>query len=483
MAIHYPTFNVDRPAYLNGGQWQLSGLSDVSIIFGKNGAGKSTLLKRLRGINNKIFHYITPERSGEITHDLSIMQEALREPSLGNRRQQNAAPTFRQEAISKVQALLFKIGNLTGRNQAPSPVDLGEIEGFLHILLPSFEFKITGGDPPFEIWRISDNGRVSSVTNLSSGETEVIVIGLDILTMCAMWELDGQEQRVLLIDEPDTHLHPDLQQHLADFLVKISDRFNVQEIISTHSTTLLSALGYYGATKTSIVYLNNAVEVQNAIGFERSLQELATCLGGHALMGPLFSAPMLLVEGNDDYQIWSQVPRHHQVNFATIPCSGEEIYQYQKTLEKMFAALRPSAGAPVGYALLDGDRNTPDPANPEVPQNHVAFLKLVCRESENLYFTAEVLSEMGTDWTAAKTKIAAESSGFGTKAPLLANCANWDLQNDDLKNIIAEVSRIIDPKSLPWQVRVGKAIGKRRPTGELLSFLGESVVNTLWGNQ
>ena len=47
-------------------------------------------------------------------------------------------------------------------------------------------------------------------------------------------------------------------------------------------------------------------------------------------MGQLMGSPMLLVEGDDDAQIWTQVPRHHVVDFAVLPCGGDEIKEYQK---------------------------------------------------------------------------------------------------------------------------------------------------------
>ncbi|GAG33079.1 unnamed protein product, partial [marine sediment metagenome] len=53
----------------------------------------------------------------------------------------------------------------------------------------------------------------------------------------------------LLIDEPDMHLHPDLQQNFAHFIFEVLNKFNIQILVATHSTTLLSALGYYGGCK------------------------------------------------------------------------------------------------------------------------------------------------------------------------------------------------------------------------------------------
>ncbi len=47
---------------------------------------------------------------------------------------------------------------------------------------------------------------------------------------------------LLLLDEPDSHLHPDNQRALAALLISLSDRTKTTIIISTHSRHLMSAL-------------------------------------------------------------------------------------------------------------------------------------------------------------------------------------------------------------------------------------------------
>lgn len=482
MAIYLTEINITRPVYLGGDQWILKDLNEITVLFGKNGSGKSQLLRGLKSIDQSKYHYVSPERSGEISHDLSIMQEELTLSSRGNRRNQNLAQTYRQESVSRIQALLIKLGNIAGRSE-PIPISLRDIELFLQILLPDFEFKITDQNPPFGLKRIHNNEKVTSVNDLSSGESEILTLALDILTVCTMWEIDKQTQRMLLIDEPDTHLHPDLQQQLAHFLVKILDKYKVQMIIATHSTTLLSALGYHGEDKTSIIYINNSIDEQTAKKFDKILQELSTCLGGHALMGPLFNTPLLLVEGDDENKIWSQIPRHHKVKIAVIPCNGgEEVKKYQKTLEKLFANLRSDQSTPVGYALLDGDKEIPK-EDEHNPQKNIKYLKLSCLESENLFLTDEVLALLEMTWDDAKTKIKEESSNYGKKKIKLDACDTWDRKTTDIKDVIQQLVYILDPeKKVPWTIRVAKCIGDEKPEGQIAHFLGKDLIEALWEN-
>ena len=58
---------------------------------------------------------------------------------------------------------------------------------------------------------------------------------------------------------------------------------------------------------------------------------------------------------------------------------------------------------------------------------------------------------------------------------------DWDRQNHDLKEVVNEVAKILDDKNVPWTVRVGKRIGTERPTGQLAEFLGNGLINELWG--
>ena len=186
----------------------------------------------------------------------------------------------------------------------------------------------------------------------------------------------------------------------------------------------------------------------------------------------------MLVEGDDDYRIWMHVARSGKVDICVMPCNGDEIINYRKTLENMFAALSENANLR-GIALLDGDKSLPIP-RPNSLQNYVPFVQLQCHESENLYLTDEVLAELGYTWETAISKIIEESSNYGNKAEELKKIAAINRQTSDIKNIINEISNILDQKKLVWTVRLGKLIGKASPTGMLKDFIGEEVTKVLW---
>jgi hypothetical protein len=284
----------------------------------------------------------------------------------------------------------------------------------------------------------------------------------------------------MLVDEPDAHIHPDLQARFADFLVAVASRYQLQVLLATDSTSLLAALGQFGGVDASVVYFDRTRTEFRAERFTDVMKELAGCLGGHALMGPLFGVPLLLVEGDDDYRIWSQVPRHHVVNFSVLPSNGDEIFKYQKTLERVLSSLREPPAHPAGYALIDADKPKPTPSS-QSPQSHVRFIQLVCHESENLYLTDEVLALLNTTWENAQTKIAAEAANYGQKEADLRAIVGANRMQVDVKSVIHQIAEIIDPKNVLWTTRVAQALGRATPTGQLATFLGEEVLTSLWG--
>lgn len=91
------------------------------------------------------------------------------------------------------------------------------------------------------------------IDDLSSGEKSIVILFLplledqirDRLQLLENMAVPGQaaternEERVMLIDEPEQHLHPDLQAKILSYIRDLSKASKVQFIITTHSPTIM----------------------------------------------------------------------------------------------------------------------------------------------------------------------------------------------------------------------------------------------------
>jgi predicted ATPase len=477
MAVGY-VMNVDvpKPADLGAAPWNVRDAKPITIVFGKNGSGKSRFLRAWRDMDPDCYHYILPERTGEISYQSSLLDEQTEGKKRREQSRRNFLQNYRQQVVARIQGYFSTRGNVRA---AQLPGDPSDLELRLSTLLPDFSVELNTKNPPYTFKRTSGGAQVTGIDELSSGEAQILTLGLDILTVAAIWDIENRGSRVMLIDEPDAHVHSDLQARFADFLVGVADKYKLQLVIATHSSTLLAAVAQFARQDAGILYLDRIAPELRVLPMDKYKRELAACLGGHALMGPLFGVPLLLVEGDDDYRIWSQVPRHHVVSFAVIPSHGEEIFQYQENLEQLFAALREDQAMPSGFALLDHDKQKPTPQ--QKSQQNIRFIQLACHEAENLYLSDEVLALLGIVWAQASAEIVAQAPNYPNKQQQLATAATWNRADHDFKNLIHEISAILDTKQVHWTIRVGQAVGKARPLGQLADFLGQDVVTALWG--
>ncbi len=84
----------------------------------------------------------------------------------------------------------------------------------------------------FEIRAPIREGNYSlDVVSAGSGLNQILQLAAIIV-----WRNPG----IVLLDEPDAHLHPSVQAQLLDFLTSLVERFQVQVILATHSRDLIS---------------------------------------------------------------------------------------------------------------------------------------------------------------------------------------------------------------------------------------------------
>jgi hypothetical protein len=122
------------------------------------------------------------------------------------------------------------------------------------------------------------NERKMLLSDLGFGYAQLLPIIFTILTTAQKWDFWEYKEEdyisllanpKILIEEPESNLHPDFQAKLADMFVKASNLFGIQFIIETHSEYLIRRLQYLTAKKeispkdVSIYYFNNPEKIPN----------------------------------------------------------------------------------------------------------------------------------------------------------------------------------------------------------------------------
>ena len=271
---------------------EVSKVPPVMVIAGPNGVGKSTLLFAIKNgagtvSPNTRMIYQGPHRvlrrtqvrrswlGGNMRWFLDLLSggdvsgyEGLSFPNASR------TPDNVDEAGGTIKHTLGKIENrrqavlaqLVDRHRASGapldPVALPDVyeplKTLTKYLLPHLVFSridFQNEDNIRCVWSRSD-ASVSidlDIDDLSSGEKSIVVLFLPLLEdqirerlqLLETMALPGQqapvpsEERVVLIDEPEQHLHPDLQAKILSYMRNVSRESRAQFVLTTHSPTIL----------------------------------------------------------------------------------------------------------------------------------------------------------------------------------------------------------------------------------------------------
>jgi energy-coupling factor transporter ATP-binding protein EcfA2 len=161
------------------------------------------------------------------------------------------------------------------------------------------------------------NGTKLSVDTLSSGEKEVVNIVFDFL-------LRDPRHCVVIFDEPELHLHPELSYKLLQTLASIGT--SNQFIFSTHSPDIISA-----SLENTVVFItppqdadtNQAIVVHRDDATHHALQALGQSIGVISL-----GKKLVLIEGDEtslDKQTYGAILQSSFPEFVLVPVGGKGI--------------------------------------------------------------------------------------------------------------------------------------------------------------
>ena len=474
------------------GDYTLRGLSRISVILGKNGCGKSTLLKRLSAHARSSASpwtrakYVTPERGGTLVYDPNMENNLRSSPGwLFQMTESNQFAQYKQQTVTQFDGLQLQVLQAVEESAMASVQPTTFFRDYvdrINALLDNIEIKSARGERGFKIFRRT-NGAEIAPANISSGESELISLAIE----CLAFGLGGADggSSCLILDEPDVHLHPDLQARFMRFLnALVSENPGLVVIMATHSTAILGELSRYAATTVSPMTAG-----QTSLDFEpidEAYRRVLPVFGAHPLTSIFRESPILLVEGTDEDRIWQQAGRSSEgkISFYPIDTGGvDSMSEYEDRVLKITAAVYDGA---VAYSLRDRDGGV-ESIDDRPP---LVRMRLSCRASENLILTDEVLGRAGTDWLEVSAKIATwvTSNPNHSKAAVMQQfvASGLDRRAFDLKDVRMILVADILQSNRPWEVIVGQAIGKMSPEalsntseGSLAAFLGEKVVQVI----
>jgi predicted ATPase len=465
---------------LNG--YSLYNIGKVNIILGKNGTGKSTALKEIdKSLSiqkNGHTKYITPERGGTLRYEPGIESNISSSPEWYlEQLRQNQWTQFKEQSVyqyRKLEILSLREIEKDKLLRANFNYTFDSVIEKINSLLD--KVKIIRGESDFKI-HLKDTNEEIKPNKISSGESELISLAIE----CFAFQKECKEEgnNLLFFDEPDVHLHPDLQVKFAHFVRDLVKDTNFKIIIATHSTALLGGFCDYIDARFDIITFG-----QKKFDF-KSINELykkiLPVFGAHPLSNLFNESPIMLVEGEDDVRIWQQAIRTSESRLKLYPCATETISQmnnYEIEVVKIINSIYDSAKA---YSLRDRDDSI-EQINDLSP---IIRFRLSCRNAENLILSDEVLNNLNIEWNTLKIRLENWIKNFETHSKYEKvrefYDSGFDRKNFQLKEIRNIIIGLTNSEK-PWEVAVGQVIGKVK-TGSISKDFSENKICNYLGNK
>jgi energy-coupling factor transporter ATP-binding protein EcfA2 len=468
---------------------KLSNLATINVLLGKNGSGKSTFLRtfdqRKRDLPNfGTARYITPERGGELSYQGQIETNLVQDPTWGdNMRRANRFDNFRQTSVTefrRLETLVLRKIESDAATRRDMTFSFDSVMASINELLDHVEI-VRGASAGFEI-RTKATTQVRGPSTLSSGESELVSLAIEILAFVYSAETYPGKTSYLFLDEPDVHLHPDLQERLIGLLVAATTGKEIVVILATHSTAILGALS--NNSEARVGFVTSAQMNVDFVAINETLQRILPIFGAHPLSNVFNKTPILLVEGEDDERIWQQAARTSQGKVCVWPCNVGEIQslnQYEDQVEAVASAIYENA---VAFSLRDRDESPYEIDDKTI----VKRMRLFCRAAENLLLSDDVLVSLGTDWTKMMTAMDYWLLKYPEhpqhEAMNAFKSGGFDRLGSDVK-ALRNIFMMLAGSNKPWEVAVGQAIAglvsgnASNSDHSLTTYLGPKLVDAL----
>lgn len=465
-------------------------IGNLNVLLGRNGSGKSRFLRKLDesfSDNSDVnVRYISPERAGVFQRDGAVLTNMEQNKSWLERvRRKNQADKFKAASAQ----LLRDVETAYLRSLQDKPeIRLDSSKNFrtdrlerINALMPNLRIEQEDSDFVFR----SLSGEVIAPDQISSGESESVSLAAEI--MYFFETLKSDKFNLLLLDEPDVHMHPDLQARLVYFMIQcledlVEDHRNrVAILIATHSTPFVSSLvsSHFARIGTK-KFEDDLVQFKP---IDDNIKKAAPFFG-HPLSLSLSNDVILILEGEDDERVWQQASRSSNSRINVFPVLAQSVDvqgEMERFCETMLTAIYDD---PIAYSIRDGD-GIDEKLEPVGP---VIRFRLCCYAIENALVTDECLFLLGYSWDEFKQVASRwiESNSSHRDVELIGGLIKSEnrMRHQKIKNVRQLICSIAGSNK-PWEVLIGQSIAQLSSKqivdeeGRLASFLGIALVKTI----
>lgn len=452
-----------------------------TVLIGKNGAGKSTLLRAMNTDNRPNVKYISPERGGTLKYDPNVDNNISSDANwLKVTRQKNRFEKFREQSAVQFRNLetsVLREIEMQADKRADLTYTFDAVLEQINALLPAIRM-VRNDKGGFSVQ--TKEGLPLDESNMSSGESELIALAIEVL----VFSRQSVANKTLLLDEPDVHMHPDLQQRFTAFVESVAVEHDLRVVIATHSTAIIGA--FSKAADLQIVPISQRDQTQFHT-FKRSevCEGILPIFGTHPLSTAFNKSPVVLVEGDDDRRVLEQVVRSNGGGISLAPCvvgTVNDLAEWEDWLNQFLPVLYDT---PKAYSLRDLDDALVAAIN-DLP--HVCRIRLNCYAIENLLLSDQVLEAHDFTADSFKATLQARVDKFPDHKYTAAVRALVDKFEDRRLINIKDVRNIIVAElgsSKPWEVLVGQLIAANTSVindhpHSIQTYLGQKAMNNLF---
>lgn len=397
---------------------------------------------------------------------------------LNDDRRKNRTEKFRQQSTAQfrnLEVLVLREIEQNTEKRNDHRYSFNQTLDKINALLPAIELRRS--DRGFKIY--SKAGLAIQEDQISSGEAELIALSIEVLVFAR----ETKANKVLLLDEPDVHLHPDLQHKFVGFIQAVAEEFDFRVAVATHSTAIIGA--FTKQADLQIVPITSRDQSGfKRFNYSRICQDILPVFGAHPLSTQFNRSPVLLVEGEDDKRVVDQLVRSGKGAFSFSPCvvgTVDEMNAWEKWLNEFLPSIYDN---PKGYSLRDLD-NSSEADIDDV--GCVSRARLNCYAIENLLLTNECFATHGLDASKYQTQINEWVLQYPTHSASASLKKLSDKFDDRRTTNIKDIRNVLVAllgTSKPWETLVGQLLavyakGSDSSKHSIREYLGPGVISKL----